>query len=122
MFLSSMHRRIHLNYEKDTDHLGLKSFRFIASPKVLGSCTELDESFRNENNQCFSLEDEGFSYFKSGVLNLGPCLRKEGLPRGIPLAISFPHFYHASNNSNFLDNVHGLHPDKDKHQLYVDIH
>ena len=36
-----------------------------------------------------------------------------------PLALSQPHFYNA--DKRFRDVVHGLTPDKEKHQFYIDV-
>ena len=48
-----------------------------------------------------------------------PCKRSEALPKGAPIALSFPHFYQA--DPSFLAAVSGLSPNKEKHQFYVDI-
>jgi len=119
MFISLMCRRIMLNYEKDTEHLGLKSYRFIPSPKAMGSHTDPDPDIKNPENSCFCLENEGFSCFKSGVFNMEPCKRTADLPKGAPIALSYPHFYQA--DQSFLDSVVGLKPNKTEHQFYVDV-
>ena len=109
-----------LKYEKDVHHRGLNLLRFIPSRNALGSHTDAFLDARNTNNSCFCLKENGFSCFKSGVFNLAPCKRTEQLPLGPPLAVSFPHFYQA--DQSFLDGVEGLKPQKEKHQVYVDVH
>ena len=120
MFISLMCRKINLQYEKDTDHLGLQSYRFVAPPNALGSHDDPDTEKRNSANACYCLAEENFECFKSGVLNLAPCKRTDALPQGAPIAVSFPHFYQA--DPSFLAAIEsGLNPEKDKHQFYVDI-
>eukprot|EP00092_Neocalanus_flemingeri_P038999 GFUD01042454.1.p1 GENE.GFUD01042454.1~~GFUD01042454.1.p1 ORF type:complete len:596 (+),score=215.72 GFUD01042454.1:176-1963(+) len=119
MFISLMCRRINLEYEKDVEHLGLNSYRFIPPANAMGSHTDPDPKARNPANSCFCLKDQGFSCFKSGVLNMEPCKRSPALPKGAPIALSYPHFYQA--DPSFLSAVSGLSPDKEKHQFYVDV-
>jgi len=119
MFIDLMCRKINLEYEKDVDHMDIESFRFIPPPNTLGSHTDPDTESANPENSCYCLQDQNFQCFKSGVLNLAPCKRTESLPKGAPIAVSFPHFYQA--DQSFLDAVSGLSPQKDKHQFYVDI-
>jgi len=119
MFISLMCRRINLEYEKDVEHLGLNSYRFIPPANAMGSHDDPDLEARNPANSCYCLKDQGFSCFKSGVLNMEPCKRSEALPKGAPIALSFPHFYQA--DPSFLAAVSGLSPNKEKHQFYVDI-
>jgi len=119
MFISLMCRRINLEYEKDVEHLGLNSYRFIPPANAMGSHEDEDEKARNTANSCYCLKDQGFSCFKSGVLNMEPCKRSPDLPKGAPIALSFPHFYQA--DPSFLEAVSGLSPNKEKHQFYVDV-
>ena len=60
-------------FEKKVVHHGLESLRFIPPTNALGSHTDPDPKKRNRRNSCYCLEDQGFSCFKSGVLNLAPC-------------------------------------------------
>jgi len=119
MFISLMCRRINLEYEKDVEHLGLNSYRFIPPDNAMGAHDDPNEKARNEANSCYCLKDQGFDCFKSGVLNMEPCKRTPDLPKGAPIALSYPHFYQA--DPSFLAAVSGLHPDKEKHQFYVDV-
>ena len=105
-----------MDYEKDTEHLALTSYRFIPPRNSMSSHTYPDSNKRDTDNSCFCKEEEGFSCFKSGILNL--CAQH--LPYGYPFAISFPHVYEV--NQAFLDAVDGLQPSKERHQFYVDVH
>lgn len=119
MFIFLMCRKINLVYEKDVQHMGLNSYRFIPPVNDLGSHTDPDPFIRNPDNSCYCLEEEGMTCLKSGVLNMAPCKRTPDLPKGAPIAISWPHFYQA--DPSFFSAVSGLSPDKEKHQFYVDI-
>jgi hypothetical protein len=57
-----MCRRIQLDYEKDTEHLGLASLRYIPSIKQFANPQDEDEAVRNPENQCYCVE--GFSCLK----------------------------------------------------------
>jgi len=119
MFISLMCRRIKLEYEKDMEHEGLTSYRFIPPENAMGSHTDPNPKRNNPDNACFCLEEEGFSCFKSGVFNMEPCKRTAELPLGAPIALSYPHFYQA--DPSYLAAVEGLSPEKEKHQFYVDV-
>ena len=64
------------------------------------------------------MDHEGFPCFKSGVFNLEPCKVTSDTPRGVPLALSWPHFYQA--DPSYLDAVVGMSPNKAKHEFYLD--
>jgi len=119
MFLSLMCRKLTMQYEKHTTHSGILSYRFVPPFNSLGSHTDADPERRNLANSCYCMQDEGFSCLKSGVFNLEPCKATTTLPRGAPIAISYPHFYQA--DPSYLAAVSGLAPNKSLHQFYVDI-
>lgn len=119
LFIDLMCRKVNLEYEQEVEHAGLNSLRFIAPANTLGSHDDDDPDRVNKANECFCLKDDGFSCFKSGVLNLAPCKRSESLPEGAPIALSFPHFYQS--HPSFREAVGGMVPEKEKHQFYVDI-
>ena len=48
-----------------------------------------------------------------------PCKQTENWGNGVPIALSYPHFYEA--DQSFHDAVAGLKPEKEKHQFYVDV-
>lgn len=116
-YTSLMCRRIKLDFEKEMEHAGLNSFRYIPSIRQMASPDDPDDLIRNEDNRCYCVD--GFSCLKSGVFNMEPCKRKEGLPKGAPIALSYPHFYQA--DKSYLEAVEGLSPSKEKHEFYVDV-
>ena len=89
---------------------------------MLGNHKDQNKTQRNVENECYCLEDDGFSCFKSGVMNLENCKRvvdEGGEITYPPLALSQPHFYNA--DQSFRDAVRGLNPQKEKHEFYMDI-
>jgi len=119
MFIDLMCRKIELEFEKNVTHAGLNSLRFIPPLNALGSHDDPNVARRNPDNECYCMEEEGFKCFKSGVLNMAPCKITPDLPKGAPIALSYPHFYQA--DESYLDAVEGLNPQKEKHEFYVDI-
>jgi len=121
IFIALMCRKITLHYEEDREYKGLVAQRFIPAANALGSHWEgEDPLLKNEENECYCMDNKGFPCFKSGVMNMGPCKTTESLPTGAPIALSAPHFYQA--DQSFRDAVIGMKPDKEKHQMYADIH
>jgi hypothetical protein len=118
-----------MNYEKDVDHAGIRTLRFIPPANALGSHNDTKEKQRNEKNKCYDLSSSAYDkldfdskYFKSGVLNLENCKKIKGEDGDYsypPLALSQPHFYQA--DQSFRDAVGGMVPNKDKHQFYIDV-
>ena len=110
-------------------HAGIRTLRFIPPDNALGSHNDPNQSQRNEENKCYDLSSDTYNgldyesrYFKSGVLNLENCkavMGADGEYSYPPLALSQPHFYNA--DQSFRDIVHGLKPDKEKHQFYIDV-
>jgi len=119
IFISLMCRKLELQYEQDKDYSGLKALRYVPPANALGSHDDPDDNMRNEANECYCLKEEGFECYKSGVLDMGPCKRSETLPKGPPMALSYPHFY--LSDPSFREAVVGMKPDKEKHQFYADI-
>jgi len=119
MFISLMCRKIGLKYEKTVEHAGLESYRFIPPMNALGAHDDPNTEMRNEDNECYCRKDQNFDCFKSGVLNMAPCKVTPDLPKGAPIALSYPHFYQA--DPSYQEAVIGLNPVKEKHQFYVDV-
>ena len=110
-----------LKEEIQTTHVTASKTRVFHVSNQVGKRTKQDSlETRNINLTFFLniLESKHF-IFISGVLNLAPCKRSEALPKGAPIALSFPHFYQA--DPSFLEAVGGLSPTKEKHEFYVDI-
>jgi len=122
IFIALMCRKITLHYEGDREYKGLVAQRFIPAKNALGShwVEGEDPELRNEENKCYCMDDKGFPCFKSGVMNMGPCKTTESLPTGAPIALSYPHFYQA--DPSFREAVIGMKPEKEKHQMFADIH
>lgn len=120
IFIDLMCRRIQLEFEKETQYREeLTAYRFIPAPNAMGAHDDPDPFRRNEENRCYCLKEDGFKCLKSGVLNMAPCKRSPDMPEGVPLAVSYPHFYQA--HPDYLKAVDGLSPDKEKHQFFVDV-
>ena len=103
MFISLMCRKISLKFEKNVEHAGLNSLRFIPPLNALGSHDDPDPAMRNTDNECYCMKDKspGFDCYKSGVLNMAPCKITDALPMGAPIALSYPHFYQV-NTQDFI--------------------
>ena len=118
IFISLMCRRLSLYYEQETQHAGIRSFRYIPKINALGSHDDANETLRNEDNSCYCVDN--FDCYKSGVFNMAPCKTAPDRPGGAPIALSFPHFYQA--DPSYLAAIEsGLNPTKEKHEYYVDI-
>ena len=111
--------RISLQFEKNTSHSGLPTYRYVPPKSTLGSHIDEDLSTRNVNKSYYCLDHQGFACLKSGVFNMEPCKVTPDTPRGSPIALSWPHFYQA--DPSFLAAVSGLNPNKEKHQFYLDV-
>jgi len=114
IYIALMCRTLKMQFEKETEHAGIRTLRFIPPKNALGSHTDSDPELKNVDNECYCMENEGFPCFKSGVVNMEPCKRDSQAP----LALSNPHFYNA--DPSFLNAVHGLKPEKEKHEFYID--
>jgi len=118
IFISLMCRRINLVFEKEEFYKeDLIANRYIPPENAMGSHLDTNPNRKNPDNECYCVD--GFTCFKSGVLNMAPCKRTPDRPQGAPLALSYPHFYQA--DQSYLDAVDGLNPDKERHQFYVDL-
>ncbi|TRY74958.1 hypothetical protein TCAL_08665 [Tigriopus californicus] len=115
VFISLMCRGLPLQYEKETEHAGIRTYRFIPPLNAMGAHDDPDPEKRNPDNECYCLEDEGFKCYKSGVLNMEPCKRATQAP----LALSMPHFYNA--DPVYQQGVGGLTPNKEDHQFFLDV-
>ncbi|NXA37329.1 SCRB1 protein, partial [Eudromia elegans] len=95
-------RSMKLVYERSGEFAGVPTYRFVA-PKTL---------FANGSDYP---PNEGFCpCLQSGVQNVSSCRLNA------PLFLSHPHFYNA--DPFLVDAVDGLHPDKEQHALFLDVH
>jgi len=115
IWIALMCRTLRMTYEKDTEHAGIKTLRFIPARNAMGSHDDPNEEARNDDNACYCMADQDFTCFKSGVMNMEPCKRDTFAP----LALSNPHFYQA--DPSYTQAVRGLSPSKEKHEFYMDI-
>ena len=82
-------------------------FRFVPPPNVFDTTNE------NPENACFCTNPDGVCNTPSGVFNVSIC------QFGSPTMLSWPHFFQA--DPKLLDAVEGLNPNKDEHQLFIDV-
>lgn len=115
IYIALMCRTINLKYEKDVNHAGVDTLRFIPPENALGSHDDPNPDVKNPDNECYCLKDEGFRCFKSGVTYMEPCKRE----LMAPLALSMPHFYQA--DQSFRDAIDGMKPEKEKHEFFMDV-
>jgi len=129
VFIALMCRTLEMNFDKEVNHAGIRTLRFIPPANALGSHDDEKEAQKNTKNKCYDLSSPAYDkldfdtkYFKSGVLNLENCKKIKGEDGDYsypPLALSQPHFYQA--DKSFRDAVGGMEPNKDKHQFYIDV-
>ena len=130
VFNEQMCRTLEMSFEKEINHAGIRTFRYIPPPNALGAHDDENEIQRNEANKCYDLTSPNHNltdykytkHFKSGVMNLENCKKFQDITGDWsypPLAISQPHFYQA--DESFRSSVRGLKPDKEKHQFYIDV-
>ncbi|KFQ25796.1 Scavenger receptor class B member 1, partial [Mesitornis unicolor] len=95
-------RSMTLVYKQSGKFKGVPTYRFVA-PKTL---------FANGTDYA---PNEGFCpCMQSGIQNISSCRLNA------PMFISHPHFYNA--DPALVDAVEGLHPSKDEHELFLDVH
>lgn len=88
-----------LEYEKDTEMHGLSGLHYIGNNRTL----DTGALFKEKECQCMG------ECQPTGSLNVSLCRFNA------PIFISYPHFYLA--HESYLNNIAGLKPDIDKHQL-----
>jgi len=115
IFIALMCRTIGMEYEKDVEHAGINTYRFIPPSNALGRHDDPDPTRNNTENECYCLEDEGFRCLPSGAMYMEPCKRADQAP----VALSMPHFYQA--DPIYRERVGGMTPNKEKHQFYMDV-
>jgi hypothetical protein len=115
IFIDLMCRTIKLGFEKETEHAGIRTLRFIPPENAMGAHDDPNPNRRNPDNDCYCMAKENFKCYKSGVYNMGPCKRENP----VPMALSYPHFYQA--DESFGEAVVGLNPVKEKHEFFIDV-
>ncbi|XP_061200663.1 scavenger receptor class B member 1 isoform X1 [Neopsephotus bourkii] len=95
-------RSMRLVYEQSGKFQGVPTYRFVAPKTLFANGTDYPPN-------------EGFCpCMQSGIQNVSSCRLNA------PMFISHPHFYNA--DPVLLDAVEGLHPDKEQHALFLDVH
>ncbi|XP_014254400.1 scavenger receptor class B member 1-like [Cimex lectularius] len=104
VFSYSLCRRIPLRFAKETIVGMYPARRFVLPPDVYASGAD------NPENSCFCQ----VNCPPSGAFSIKPC------NYDAPLVISYPHFLYG--DPELINHIDGLHPIKEKHEFYVDIH
>ncbi|NXR76570.1 SCRB1 protein, partial [Pycnonotus jocosus] len=95
-------RSMTLVYEKSGKFRGVPTYRFVAPKTLFANGTDYPPN-------------EGFCpCMQSGIQNVSTCRFNA------PMFISHPHFYNA--DPSLVDAVEGLHPSKEQHGLFLDVH
>ncbi|KAG1650353.1 Lysosome membrane protein 2 [Nymphon striatum] len=103
-FSTDLCRSLHLTYEKNVDHHGISTYRFIAPEDLFAD----PRTFAP--NKCYCTTKPCFG---KGLLDISSC------KKGAPVVMSSPHFYQAAKE--YQDAVVGLTPDKTKHETLLDV-
>ncbi|XP_077776432.1 scavenger receptor class B member 1 isoform X5 [Podarcis muralis] len=95
-------RSIKLNYSRSGDFKGIPTLRYVAPKNLFANGTDYPPN-------------EGFCPCRqSGIQNVSSCRLNA------PVFMSHPHFLNA--DPELLETVDGLHPNEEKHGLFVDLH
>ncbi|KAM6052571.1 scavenger receptor class B member 1 isoform 2-T2 [Chlamydotis macqueenii] len=95
-------RSMTLVYEQSGKFKGVPTYRFVAPKTLFANGTDYPPN-------------EGFCpCMQSGIQNVSTCRMNA------PMFISHPHFYNA--DPVLVNAVEGLHPSKDEHALFLDVH
>ncbi|NXG13931.1 SCRB1 protein, partial [Grallaria varia] len=95
-------RSMTLVYEQSRKFKGVPTYRFVAPKTLFANGTDYPPN-------------EGFCPCRqSGIQNVSSCRFNA------PMFISHPHFYNG--DPSLVSAVEGLHPSKDQHALFLDVH
>uniref|UniRef100_A0A8B9I217 Scavenger receptor class B member 1 n=1 Tax=Anser brachyrhynchus TaxID=132585 RepID=A0A8B9I217_9AVES len=95
-------RSMTLVYEQSGEFKGVPTYRFVAPKTLFANGTDYPPN-------------EGFCPCRqSGIQNVSTCRLNA------PMFISHPHFYNA--DPSLVNAVEGLHPSKEHHALFLDVH
>lgn len=101
IFTPDMCRSIPLDYEKDIYLHGMLAYKFS------GAQRSIDNGSMYPENRCFAPGEGSYS----GVLNISSCRF------GIPVFMSYPHFFKA--DPYYIEQIEGMKPNEEKHQFYM---
>ncbi|XP_068013538.1 scavenger receptor class B member 1 isoform X1 [Melanerpes formicivorus] len=95
-------RSLTLVYEQSGNFKGVPTYRFVAPKTLFANGTDYPPN-------------EGFCpCLQSGIQNVSTCRLNA------PMFLSHPHFYNA--DPTLVSAVEGLHPNKEQHALFLDVH
>lgn len=110
IFIKSFCRTLTLRYDRESLVLnGIPAWRY-KSP-----VGEFNSSRTNPAMSCYC-DHENEKCYPDGIFDAEKC------NDGIPLLISYPHFMETDPDASFLKHFEGLHPDREEHETYADIH
>lgn len=94
-----------MDYTKDVTVKGIGMDRFVAPDIMFGNVTvnPYNAGFCTPKDNCLP----------SGLLNVSVCRS------GAPVIMSMPHFLGCDQET--VDSIHGLSPNREEHQSYIDI-
>lgn len=101
LFSPEMCRTGRFNFVKNETVKGIPGYKFVVGDEVF------DNGARLEQNVCYD------NSLPSGILNVSACKEHS------PVYLSLPHFYYA--DPYYVNAVEGLHPERDKHELYMTL-
>ncbi|XP_042534183.1 lysosome membrane protein 2 [Dipodomys spectabilis] len=102
VFSSDLCRSVHVTFSDFKSIHGLPAFHYTVPAEVLSNTSD-NAGFCPPSGNCLG----------SGVLNASIC------KNGAPIIMSFPHFYQAEEK--FTSAIHGMNPNKEDHETFVDI-
>uniref|UniRef100_I3MDR5 Scavenger receptor class B member 2 n=1 Tax=Ictidomys tridecemlineatus TaxID=43179 RepID=I3MDR5_ICTTR len=102
VFPSDFCRSVYITFSDFESVQGLPAFRYKVPAEILANTSD-NAGFCLPEGKCLG----------SGVLNVSIC------KNGAPIIMSFPHFYQA--DEKFVSAIHGMHPNKEDHETFVDI-
>ncbi|KAJ9576493.1 hypothetical protein L9F63_006642 [Diploptera punctata] len=103
MFSPDVCRSFSLDYFEDVETMEMSGYKYVASKSLVDNGTSYTDSQCNCNGDCLP----------AGVFNISSCRY------GIPLFISYPHFYGA--DPWYTTQVNGLNPNADDHQFRITL-
>jgi scavenger receptor class B, member 1 len=101
LFSPEMCRSVAMDFEEEIEIKGVKTLKFSGGDRTVDNGTLYPE------NACYC----GGECVPSGLFNISSCRY------GTPVFMSFPHFYNA--DQFYLDQVQGMHPNKEHHQFFM---
>ena len=102
IFVGDICRSLELPFDKTVIKHGVKAYRYAANSNLF--------NYTVKNNRCYCNNN---ACPPDGVADISPC------QHGSPAAASLPHFLFG--DASLYERVHGLHPDLDRHEFFMDI-